>query len=714
MGLALDVYSNYNKFLLAGDFNVQEGDDSLQEFLDDFSANNLVKEKTCFKSLENPSCIDIFITNSYQSFQSTVTISTGLSDFHKMVVTVFKTTFPKAKPKIVPYMDFSKFVEHDFRRDMQDKLSNIPRGKYGLFERVFLQVLNDHAPWKQKVIRANQKPYVTKQLRKAIMHRSHLENKYYKYRTPEHGRAYKKQKNYCNRLYKRERKKYFSNLNLNNITDNKKFWNTVKPLFSEKGGGKENIVLVNGNKIISDDLEVAQTFNDFFKNSVNSLDIQENPLLINDTNLNHNSVSEAICKYQNHPSIISIKENVKVDHQFSFSEVNVEEIKREIKCLDNKKTGTFMNIPTKQLKQVIDVVDELLRDIWNVEIVQNKTYPANLKLADITPIFKKLEKILVDNYRPVSILPTVTKIFERIMQKQMNTFVENILSPFLCGYRKGYNSQYALLAMIEHWKMSLDNNGLAGAILMDLSKAFDTINHDLLIAKLHAYGFNESALELILNYLTGRWYRTKINTSFSSWTELLSGVPQGSVLGPMLFNIYLNDLFFVFTNTSVCNLADDTTPYVCDTDLPNLLRKLESDTISAIMWFDANYMKLNPDKCHFLLAGSTPELLWAKVGEEKIWESSQEKLLGLVIDKKLNFNSHLSKICKKVSTKVTALARMVKIIPFEKKKLLMNAFIDSQFSYCPLLWMFCSRKINRKINYIHERALRLVPHLKIF
>ena len=126
------------------------------------------------------------------------------------------------------------------------------------------------------------------------------------------------------------------------------------------------------------------------------------------------------------------------------------------------------------------------------------------------------------------------------------------------------------------------------------------------------------------------------------------------------------------------------------------------------MWFEANYMKLNPDKCHFLFAGNTPELLWAKVGVERIWESSQEKLLGLVIDKNLNFNSHLSKICKKVSTKVTVLARMVKIVPFEKKKLLMKAFIDSQFLYCPLLWMFCSRKINRKINYIHERALRLV------
>ena len=109
-------------------------------------------------------------------------------------------------------------------------------------------------------------------------------------------------------------------------------------------------------------------------------------------------------------------------------------------------------------------------------------------------------------------------------------------------------------------------------------------------------------------------------------------------------------------------------------------------------------MKLNQDKCHFLLVGHTPERLWVKVGENIIWESDEEKLLGLIIDKNLNFSEHISTICKKVSAKVTALARMVKIIPLEKKRVLMKAFIESQFSYCPLIWMFCSRKLNKKIN----------------
>ena len=214
---------------------------------------------------------------------------------------------------------------------------------------------------------------------------------------------------------------------------------------------------------------------------------------------------------------------------------------------------------------------------------------------------------------------------------------------------------------------SLDNAGLAGAILMDLSKAFDTINYELLIAKLATYGFEKSALAIILNYLRDRWQRIKINISFSTWSELLRGDPQGSVLGPLLFNIYINDLFYQFDNTYTCNFADDTTLNAFDMELEELLYNLESDTLSAIIWFENNYMKLNENKCHFLISGHLHEHFWVKVGDARIWESSEEKLLGLIVDKKLNFNSHLENLCKKVSAKVTALARIVRLLPFYRK-----------------------------------------------
>ena len=160
------------------------------------------------------------------------------------------------------------------------------------------------------------------------------------------------------------------------------------------------------------------------------------------------------------------------------------------------------------------------------------------------------------------------------MHTQISSFMHDHLSPILCGYRKGFSTQHALISLLEKWRAILDKRGFAGAILMDLSKAFDCLNHDLLIAKLYAYGFSKDSLALIRSYLKNRWQRTKINTSFSTWFELIVGVPQGSVLGPLLFNIYINDLFWNNEEADVCNFADDTTLYACDMNLETVLRKL--------------------------------------------------------------------------------------------------------------------------------------------
>ena len=158
-------------------------------------------------------------------------------------------------------------------------------------------------------------------------------------------------------------------------------------------------------------------------------------------------------------------------------------------------------------------------------------------------------------------------------------------------------------------------------------------------------------------------------------------MPQGSVNGPKYFNIYLNDLFYLFTDTRICNIADDTTPYACNRDIGTLLRHLEADAASAMMWFEANYMVLNQSKCHLIVASDSPEQFWIKVGEHVIWESHQEKLLGILLNKDLKFEQHTRSLCKKASGKVTALGRMINIIPMERKKVLMGSFIESHTAY---------------------------------
>ena len=240
---------------------------------------------------------------------------------------------------------------------------------------------------------------------------------------------------------------------------------------------------------------------------------------------------------------------------------------------------------------------------------------------------------------------------------------------------------------------------------MDLSKAFDTLNHELLIAKLNAYGFLHDPLRLLYSYLSNRWQRTKINNTFSSWSEILLGVPQGSILGPLLFNIYLNDLFFINIES---DFADDNTLHLRDLCLDALVHKLEAFAKSVIKWFDYSYMKLNESKCKLHISGNKEEVIIATVGSAKFIESHKVTLLGCHIDRELKLNDQVSNKYKTAGKKLNALIRLCNILPFHKKRLLMKAFIESQFAYCPLGGPFHSRAFNTKINLLHYRALQFV------
>ena len=328
-----------------------------------------------------------------------------------------------------------------------------------------------------------------------------------------------------------------------------------------------------------------------------------------------------------------------------------------------------------------------------------------MKEADIVPVHKKKSKFSKENYRPISILPNISKVYERCLYDQISNFFEDVFSKYQCGFRKGYSAQHCLLVMIEKWKKIVDYGGVFGALLTDLSKAFDCIPHDLIIAKLEAYGFQTDALNLVYDYLSNRKQRVKINETFSCWKDIEYGVPQGSILGPLLFNIHLCDLFYFLEDLDIASYADDTTIYTVKENKESVINALEASSLPLFTWFNNNFMKANSDKSHILLSCSEPST--ALIDGSSIESNTKEILLGITIDRDLKFDEHVNNLCKKACQKLNALVRLAPFMNVDKKRMIMKAFIESQFGYCPLVWMFHSRSLNNKINRIHERALRI-------
>ena len=284
---------------------------------------------------------------------------------------------------------------------------------------------------------------------------------------------------------------------------------------------------------------------------------------------------------------------------------------------------------------------------------------------------------------------------------QINVFVENKLSNLLSAFRKGYSTQDALLRVIESWRKCLDASGIIGTVLMDLSKAYDCIMHDLLIAKLEAYGFDRNSLKLRYSYLTDRSQRVKVGSSYSSLGKIKIGVPQGSVLGPMLFNIFI----LIDLESEICNFANDNTIYARSETLEEAINSLENDLSSVLQWFTENGMVANPEKFQLMFLGvKSDQQMCLRIDDQIINQYQQVKLLGVAIDSKLNFDKHILELCGKVNKKVSAFSRLRNYLDDTQAKLLCKTTVLANFNYCPLIWMFSSKAANNEINRTHKSA----------
>ena len=241
----------------------------------------------------------------------------------------------------------------------------------------------------------------------------------------------------------------------------------------------------------------------------------------------------------------------------------------------------------------------------------------------------------------------------------------------------------------------IDNGSYVSALFMDLSKAFDTINHDLMLAKLKACGFSTNALNLMHSYLKNKKQKVQINNKFSLERNVIAGVPQGSIDGPLLFSLFINDLVFFIQYSVLSNYADDNNLFVIGKNKEDIKSLLLLHFEIVNNWFYENFMILNPEKSHYMCIGKSLD------------DNKLLKILGIKIDKNLDFNNHIKSICRKAGQKLSVLLIISSNLNMKQKKLLYKSMIKSQVNYCPLVWMFCSRQSNNLINKIHERSLRI-------
>ena len=287
------------------------------------------------------------------------------------------------------------------------------------------------------------------------------------------------------------------------------------------------------------------------------------------------------------------------------------------------------------------------------------------------------------------------------MFDQFYSVFQPLFSSNMSGFLRGHSCCTTLVKMVDDWRLALDSKTVTGSIAIDLSKAFDSICHNCLLAKLRAYGVGEEAIDFLHSYLSGRKQRVKVNGVFSDWLPL-----QGSLLGPLLFNLFINDLNFSVQLSSLRLYADDTTTYASNTDISALELSLNKDLENLSSWFASNYLSFNRKKTQAMILGKHSHEPALHIGDSVIDISGFLNILGVCIDDKLTFKDHLSTVLRKVYAKVGALRRLRKLVPADISLTLYKAYILPHLEYCSPLLLGINKTLNNKLEFANYYALK--------
>ena len=509
----------------------------------------------------------------------------------------------------------------------------------------------------------------------------------------------KQKRNAVNIAIRRAKASYYKDLlHENSTVDPSKFWKAVKSIYPGKARGSSNsqVFEIDG-KESTDKTVISNGFCSFFMNTVASLK-QKSILLKN-----------FACQFP--ASITKRTESV-----FKFQFVTNMDVEKIIKSIKRSKATGIDDLPPGLIKDAADVLSVPLSHIINMSLDTGQ-FPQEWKAAKIIPLHKSGSTKSFDNYRPISVLPIVSKIIEKIVHKQLMNFLDEnkLLSTRQFGFRPKMSTELAATLLLDDIRKNVDKGQLVGAVFVDLSKAFDTISHSNLLTKLSSYGIDGKELTWFEDYLFNRSAQVSYNDVLSEAQQLKSGVPQGSILGPLLFVLFFNDITDVI-ETNIVKYADDTVIYWADKDVTNLSKILTDEMKKLEKWMDENELILNAKKgkTEVLVFGTAQRLkrqseeICIRYKGTKINAATSYRYLGVEVDSTLNLNTNFELCYKRASGRLRLLSKLRCFLDSTTACKLYHSMIVPVVTYCGILNLKLTTGQSRKLAALHERAIRII------
>ena len=702
----IDNVSNEGKeMILMGDFNKnllnEHRDIEWDNFVNSLGFDQLVCDPTRVTDTSS-TLIDHIYTNSEENIANVHVCKISISDHYAIFGNRKQTNCIKSNTQqTITFRSFKNFDESRFISDMHDKpwetieYFNDINEIVEVWNKMFLEIVNKHAPLKSHRIKRKYQPdWLIPQILDCIKERDKckLNGKMDEYRLF---------RNKVSTMIDTAKKEAYQLKVEEGKDDPRSIWKLFKQFgMSKKGTTKvNNFEIKINNDIISDDQDIANIFNDYFVNIPSKL---KEPIQPSEFKLLHNFVDSKVNDNTN----------------FTIPFVNSSFVCNYLSNMDVTKATGLDCIGPRLLKIAPNVLTPSITYIINKSI-ESGVFPCTWKNAKVNPIFKTGDKDNVNNYRPISILPTLSKIIEKWTATKLMSYLDKykLLHKNQSGFRKNHSTESALILMTDTWLKAINEGKLVGCAMIDFRKAFDLVDHNLLLNKLRIYRFNYLSLSWFKSYLSNRTQHVVINNLSSSSGDVVCGVPQGSILGPLLFLLFINDLPLSLKNSpiSVDLYADDTTLYSTALDKSSLEADLQKALDSVHTWCLENGMLINTEKTKLMLIASRQKRSSLIDSDLKITfnnvdlkNSSNEKILGVHMDQNFVWNNQFQHVSKKISSHLWLLSQIRTYFNVQHRLLFYNAYIKSHIEYCCVVWGNSCNFNAYKIEKLQRSACKLI------